>query len=391
MTAPKRVLLRIAGVFSDHAGYPNVMHRLSDLYAAPEFDIDEVTAPWPGRGPAHVGGGAVSMLAFSLVLCWRQMSVMLRWMTRPRAQAIYLPYPALISAWWLSWLPKRTKPPIIIDAFISWYDTVVKDRKLLAPDSFLARVLWLVEARAYRAASLILVDTHQNAALLAENFGLPTQRVQALRLAIDESMFAPTPYIANASTVKVLFVGTFVPLQGVEFIAAAIRELCAKPSLQFEIIGDGQMSSTFEQALGENALKNITWSREWQSSAAIFDAINTADICLGIFGAGDKADRVWPFKNYLYMRVGRALITGDTTEANHLDSLLPSPCFITVPRADAKALANAILALSLDSHLRGTLAANAAKGFDATLKREVTTTWLRQAICELAQAPISTR
>ncbi|MFT5392878.1 MAG: glycosyltransferase involved in cell wall biosynthesis, partial [Gammaproteobacteria bacterium] len=344
MTAPKRVLLRIAGVFSEHPGYPNVMHRLADLRAAPEFDIDAVTAPWPGRGPAHLSAGARSTLTFCLILWWRHVCVALRWMTRPRAQAIYLPYPALITAWWLSWLPKRAKPPIIIDAFISWHDTVVHDRQLLAPRSVLARLLWFIEARAYRGASLILVDTDQNAALLADRFGLPTQRVRALGLAIDEAQFIPTPYIGNDNVVNVLFIGTFVPLQGVETIAAAIRELCAKPGLRFEVIGDGQMSDAFERTLGDDALQRIIWAREWQSSAALFDAINRADICLGIFGTGDKADRVWPFKNYLYMRVGRALITGDTTEANQLGSVLASPCFITVPRADAKSLANAILA-----------------------------------------------
>ena len=60
---------------------------------------------------------------------------------------------------------------------------------------------------------------------------------------------------------------------------------------------------------------NVEWERGWQSAEALAAAIRAADICLGIFGAGDKAQRVWPLKNYSYIAVGRDLISDDTPEA----------------------------------------------------------------------------
>ena len=378
-----KVSLRVAGVFSQGEGYPNVKHRLEDIRGSSEFRVDEVSMPWPSQGPAYVKDSSVSRLRFGLSLVVRHTVMLARWARLKRTQAIYLPYPAILTGWCLSWLPKRMLPPIVIDAFISWHDTVVHDRKLATEHSAISRLLWWIEQRAYRTASLIIVDTEDNASELTRQFGLISTRVRALRLAIDEDAFVPSPYEPGEGPIEVLFAGTFVPLQGVDVIARAIRELDDEPRVHFRLIGDGQMASSFVTALGSDALERISWERTWQDSHTLCDAIASADICLGIFGTTNKAARVWPLKNYLYMRVGRAIITADSPEARRLQATLPEPCFELIPSGDPIALARAIQALAIDASRRQRYAVAAAHGFQSTLSRSVTTVEFNEQIISL--------
>src|SRR3546814_6794953 len=57
-----------------------------------------------------------------------------------------------------------------------------------------------------------------------------------------------------------------------------------------------------------------------------------ADICLGIFGGGGKDSRVLPFKMYLAMAAGKAIIT---QEAYGTPGTPAIPALVVPPKADA--------------------------------------------------------
>jgi glycosyltransferase involved in cell wall biosynthesis len=291
------------------------------------------------------------------------------WHGRPRR--LYIPYPSAIVLFFLSMLPKPWRPThVIADCFISLYDTAITDRMLFSPKSWVARVLKSLESRGYRAADTVIVDTDLNAAYFSEAFAISPTRIMVLPLSIDDTCFQPAPYQVHEGPCKVLFIGTFVPLQGVDVIAHAAVALESNREVQFRLIGFGQTAGSVERILRKRRLANVDWITQWMDSEDLAREIQSADICLGIFGAGPKVQRVWPLKNYAYMAVGRAIITAGTSQAHQMLKCTDAAPFLTVPPCAPAALATAIAGLAGDPERRRKFAENAREFYEKNLSSQ---------------------
>src|SRR3546814_20833323 len=91
------------------------------------------------------------------------------------------------------------------------------------------------------------------------------------------------------------------------------------------------------------------WSSGVCSSDLLADQLAQADICLGIFGGGGKASRVLPFKMYLAMAAGKAIIT---QEAYGTPGTPAIPALVVPPTADALKAAILDLASNRDERAR---------------------------------------
>jgi len=262
-----------------------------------------------------------------------------------RYAAVYVPYPAPLVVFLLSLLPPGRRPKrILLDGFVSIYDTVVNDRKLWRVRAWRSRLLRALERRAFSTADLVLVDTPQNADFYAELFRLPRRKFEPLALATNESDYACQPYRATKGRCRVLFIGTLVPLHGVTTIAGAARLLSGRPGIHFRFLGDGVDAA--ELRAGLFGVRNAVWQPRWHSAEELAQEIGEADICLGVFGVTDKTQRVCPYKLYAYASVGRSIITGDTEWLRSIEPADGSMPFRAVPVGDSQALADAILELA---------------------------------------------
>jgi glycosyltransferase involved in cell wall biosynthesis len=280
---------------------------------------------------------------------------------------MYIPYPAIFVLLLLRVVPRSLRPSrIIADAFISLYDTIVTDRRFLQDTGMPARTLRFLEQRALQFADHLVVDTPQNARFLADAFALPATKISAIPLATDELHFRPQPYTPHVGLCRVLFVGTLAPLHGVMTILEATRMLAGRSDIEFRIIGDGQESPVVDAWLKANQV-NLKWERRWQSSSQIAEAIVGADVCLGIFGAGEKTQRVCPYKLYAYSAVGRAIITGDTDWARTATSSGGKTPFSLVAVANAHSLTQRIEELADYPELRHALATRARRYYEEEL------------------------
>ena len=376
--------LTILGVHVKSDGYPNVLWRLRELMEHPQLQhrVREINAPFrrpPGTAAKRRNGFIFGAWQFA----WSHVKVIAGYLWhRPRG-VVYIPYPAVFVLFFLSLLPTGWRPrKLIVDAFISLHDTVVNDRKMVAPDGALAFLLKCVETRAYRTADVVVVDTQLNAVFFRACFGLGPGKVVALPLSIDDSAYYFSPYQANGSICRVLFIGTFVPLQGVEVIAQAIKLLAGVAGLQFILIGTGQTAVTVRKLLRDGP-NNWVWHEEWRSPQELGEEIRNADICLGIFGAGEKTQRVWPFKNYAYMAAGRAIITGDTLCARNLARLADEPPFTCVPVNDASALAHAIEYLAERPVLRAQLALRSRAFYEKHLNGKLAVDFILSQLADI--------
>ena len=202
--------------------------------------------------------------------------------------------------------------PLVLDAFLSLYETAVDDRRLLPRRSWRARLLWRMERLACRAADLVLLDTEADCAFFRALYGGGHYvRVWVGALEPDGPL---TPRAATRDdTYDVLFVGTFIPLHGIEYILGAAALLGeSAPEVRFTFIGHGQTYDDM-RALGKDlALDNVVWGAHWLEGTELVERSARADLVLGVFGASAKAQRVIPAKAYAALALGRPLLTADT-------------------------------------------------------------------------------
>jgi len=371
MTKPRLTLL---GVQLESEAYPNVLHRVRALENCGEIQVSKIHhSGW--RQQTQVRSGKSRILRNFWRMFYAHLLVFVRYLRSESTQSTYIPYPATLLLWLLSFFPAKTRRTrLVADAFISLFDTIVVDRKLFSEAGLAAKLLYAVERRAFQCADAVIVDTAMSASYMAALFRLPADKFVPAPLATDETRFQPLPYQASGDGCRVLFIGTLIPLHGMQVIVDAAAVLQQRRDIQLRIIGDGQDNSALAAYVATYVAttgNNIEWLREWQDSQRIATEIAAADICLGIFGGSDKTQRVLPFKLYAYSRLGRCIITAATDcTRGYTDKLDFSPWY-QVPVADGQALAAAITRLADDTPLRATLAGNAARFYAEYLSNEI--------------------
>lgn len=334
----------MAGAGLSGEGYPNARNTIQALSQINGLDVIDYSAWLPENIKLWelATNSKISKIGNIAKILVSNLSSVTRLLCfSPRRSIVYVPYPGIITLWSISWLPKAIRPRCISDSYITLWDSLYKDRKLANEASLFCRALLAFESRALRAAEVVITDTEANAEHVSTTFKIRRDRIHSMPLAlVPHAAQPPGPEIKATTRTNVLFIGTFVPLQGTEIIARAIHLLRKDSSIKFVLIGDGQDAERAEPWLAESS--SVTWIRTWQSRSELEAHIANANICLGIFGGPGKAERVLPFKNYLALRAGKAIITQDKLG---LPKDAPKPPMVYCSE-DPQSLADAIRALA---------------------------------------------
>jgi glycosyltransferase involved in cell wall biosynthesis len=308
---------------------------------------------------------------------------------RARYDVLLVGYPSHLDVVPAALLAALRRRPVVMDAFIGLHETLVRDRGLLTPRSVAARALGAAEWLLLRLADGVLMDTPEHARALADEFGLPAARVAAVPVGADESVWQPTP-LPDAPPFRVALWTTFVPLHGMEIVAQAAARLDAQgAAIEIDVVGDGQTAPAFAAELARLQPRCLHWTRALLPLASLAERAARAHCCLGIFGAGEKAARVIPYKVHEALCAGRPVISADTPAARAVlehgrESLL-------VPAGDADALAAAIATLAADRALQLRLAAHARATYDAELGLDAMARALDRALRPYAERRASAR
>jgi glycosyltransferase involved in cell wall biosynthesis len=258
-----------------------------------------------------------------------------------RPDLLLISYPGILDAFVIAPFARMRRIPVAWDVFLSMYDTVCEDRRLLKPGSAPARVLRWLERAALRRADLLFMDTHAHARRLEQLFGLADGCCDAVWVGVESRFFSRLAGSKpRTSTMRVLFYGQFIPLHGIGTIIAAAALLRDKP-IQWHLVGRGQEAERIRKMLSDDPLPHVQWT-DWVDYAQLNRCIADADLCLGIFGTSDKAASVIPNKVFQIVAAGRPLITRDSPAIRELLSPSP-PCSYLVSPGDAHALAAAVL------------------------------------------------
>jgi glycosyltransferase involved in cell wall biosynthesis len=230
-----------------------------------------------------------------------------RFLTTPKPDAIMLGYPAQLDVL-IIWLVARLRGvPILMDLFISIYDTAVVDRRMMPPESLKARMLWALEWLGCRAADRVIIDTQAHARYVEELFRLPENSVGSVPVGVEEGHFQRQGPAQCGHRPQLLFYGQLIPLHGIETVLTAALSDRGK-EYDWVIIGSGQDAAKVKSALGEKTPGHVTWI-DWAPYDELTRWIARSDICLGIFGGSRKAASVVPNKVYQALSCGRHVVT----------------------------------------------------------------------------------
>ena len=204
---------------------------------------------------------------------------------------------------------KLKKKPVVMDFFISMYDTLCYDRKKFRPKSLPGRLLKRIDRRTLAAADLVICDTKAHGSYFCKEFGFPKEKMSVLYLEADSSIYYPREAPENKNF-TVLYFGSVLPLQGIPVILKAIDLLKDEKGLRFVFVGPLGSS--------ERTGESITEYIEWLPQEELAERIAGADLCLaGHFdGSIMKAKRTIAGKTYIYRAMGKPVILGENP-ANH--------------------------------------------------------------------------
>lgn len=198
------------------------------------------------------------------------------------------------------------KIPILFDPLISSYDKRVFENGNLGEGGTRAERLRKWESGMFRTSDVVLADTDEHARFFEEELGANSKRVFTVPVGAEEALFGAQPVRASNHPLEVLFYGSFVPLQGVQFIVEAARLV---PEVNWTLLGRGKLREGCERAA--EGVKNIRFE-DWVPYNQLAKRIGRADVLLGIFGGTPKAARVIPNKFYQAMACARPIVTMDS-------------------------------------------------------------------------------
>jgi len=250
-----------------------------------------------------------------------------------------------------------TRKPIIFDAFTSHYGGYILNRKKASIHSLRAKYYRFLDKWSCKLADLILLESQAYIDFFVKEYGLSPKKFRRIWIGANDERFKPISAEHDADGIfRVIFFGTYVPVQGVEYIVRAAKILEHEPIL-FTFCGKGQDGPKTRTLAEQLELTNIVFHGMLDGDSLSRELANS-DVSLGNFGDTPLAPLVISNKVYEALAMGKAVITADMP-ANR--EFFAEGEAVLVPVANPEALAVAISMLKNDPELRERIA---RRGYD---------------------------
>jgi glycosyltransferase involved in cell wall biosynthesis len=316
----------------DARRYPRV-RVLQEGFAALGDDVLECNVPLPLDTAARVKmlrrPWLVPLLAVKLAATW------FRLIARSRGcrgvDLVVVGYMGHFDVHLARLLWPRT--PVALDHLVSARDTAL-DRRVSS--RWLVRLLGWLDRAAVGAAHFPCVDTAEHRERVSKG---ARGRSVVVPVGAPSDWFYPPVRMAS-ERVRVVFFGSFTPLQGAPVIGEALRLLADDDRFAFTIVGRGQ---DYDETRAAASAANVEWI-DWVEPELLPYLVACHDVCLGIFGTGPKALRVVPNKVFQGAAAGAAIVTSDTPPQRQ--ELADAAAYVTA--GDATALAAELRKLAAD-------------------------------------------
>jgi glycosyltransferase involved in cell wall biosynthesis len=321
------------------------------------------------RGLELNGARVSECRAWPLRRFWRRYPVLVRrWLGLRKApksplRFIFVPEFAQKDVPLARLLGRLTSRLVVFDPLASRYETKILDWRRKPEGSPSARWNRAIDRRAFRSSDLIIADTEAHREYYAREFAVEPGRVSVIPVGFDDRVFSEELREASPASpdpkapFTVLFFGSFLPLHGVDAVIEAARLVSeADSAVMFRFIGSGQTHDRVRGLAEKYQLANAGFEG-WLSQTELAARVaRTADICLGLFGRTEKAERVVPHKIFQSMALGKPVVTARTPAAEEF--FRDREHILLCRKDEPRGLAEAILELKKDPALRERIARN---------------------------------
>lgn len=301
---------------------------------------------WGGIEDKSQLRGIRAKLAIVLSLLSAYPRLIWRYMKLPKHDVVLIGYLGLFDVLVLWPFIKMRRVPLVWDVFLSLYNTVVEDRRMVSRYNPVAWTLYFMEWLALRLVDIAIIDTEAHADYLRSTYRRTAHQVQRVFVGVEPEVFEAESGDAAGSDpdrpFRVVFYGQFIPLHGIDTVVRA-ASLCEHEDIEWLLIGQGQESenvSTLIEVLRPARLRRI----DWVQYEELVDYLKKSDVALGIFGDTDKAARVIPNKVYQILAAEKPLITRDSAAIRELIEVSDWR-HILISQADPQALLDAVLSV----------------------------------------------
>ncbi|RPI53213.1 MAG: hypothetical protein EHM56_07505, partial [Chloroflexi bacterium] len=206
---------RILYVAGREVGYIRNRVMLQALRACADVTL---LAP---RVPSTAGRTAASLASFAA--------------HRPDCDACFVGFYGQMLGAALTWMQRK---PIVLDAYVSTFDTLCHDRQWFGPRSAAGRLAFWLDRQSCVAASRVVTDTQAHARYFAQTFDLPVAKLRPLYVGCDETLFHPVAAPARPEgQIEVFTYGAFLALHGTEVVVEAAARLQHRGNIHWTIGG----------------------------------------------------------------------------------------------------------------------------------------------------------
>ncbi len=227
-------------------------------------------------------------------------------LTLKEVDAIIIGYPSHLDVIFFFPLLKIKGLKIYFNPLVSLYDTFVLDRRLFNEGSFISKVIFYIDKKAFSLSDIIYIDTKTHRDYLSTLFNIPKDKFVIVPVGASEEFYRELSGEKKA-LFTVLYVGKYIPLHSVETIVMA-ADILKDRDINFLMVGTGQDYEKIRKIVINKGINNIDFI-EWLNRDRLSNVIAESHIVLGIFKKDGKAVRVVPNKVYDALAVGAVVIT----------------------------------------------------------------------------------
>ncbi len=235
---------------------------------------------------------------------------------------IIIGYPAYLDLLIIRIFKKKSLNKVVTDFFLSSYDTVVLDRKIVQKSTIKAKMLFMIDKWLLKKSYKVMADTNENIERYRRIFDLNKKDIYRVFVG---SYLLFNPLETRNKEIKIInrlnigWVGSIIPLHGIEKILLAASTLSER-GFFFHIIGDDPDNEWAERTSRNFSHKFIKFYGKLNINESM-EVLSQCDVCLGVFGGSEKAKSVIPFKIFDYMVLRKIIVTQNSKAIRELGAL----------------------------------------------------------------------
>lgn len=217
------------------------------------------------------------------------------------------------------WTSKVSGAKLIVDSYISSYDSLVRDRKLAEESSKSAKtakkkdILALTQSDYFIHTGWCEIDYWERILGIKVEKG----KIFIAPLFVPEQKNKSERAFSEDKVLRICWWGTFIPLHGLDNILSSLQILSSKDQkFECNLFGvNNEFYGVYQNKITEMGLENCTYLREdlrFSDGSLPEYLVNNCDLALGIFGETEKAYHVVPNKLIEALTLGIPTLTMDT-------------------------------------------------------------------------------